>query len=140
MSKPKIARPRATKPELTLTLADLSITWTPPRRFEGPDPKPITISGATLGRFLSWLERTAPGWLDESGQPEEFVNLPLQGLAEILGALGETDHSERDAGAMFYALEELARNSVARLESSRETAKYATVTVHRAAEPKAAAS
>lgn len=79
--------PAATK---VVPLADITITWTPQRRFAMSD-KPTTITGRQLAIALQLLSTIHPsGDWDKLGDPEDIA-LEAEGLSDIANLLGCVD-------------------------------------------------
>jgi hypothetical protein len=121
----------------TIPLSDITITWPPPRDFEGEPEKPITLSGKQLGQLVAWLARTAPGrlqpYMANRVWQENAVYLTLDGVAgliEAFGAAGSIVDDKRPAVCALLA--DLTRDLTARLAAAADVErdfKDATVTI-----------
>jgi hypothetical protein len=127
MAKTKVtpARPKTQAPADAIPLDGVTITCYPQFHFgSGEKQEPRRITGRQLGQVLAWLAQTRPAILGNAGDlwTSTEVGLKLEGLGEILLALGQTDldNIPLNVPSVFCLLAEVASDLAARLQASED--------------------
>lgn len=143
MSKKRVAPPAPTAQEVPLS--DVTITFKRSRDFEG-DAEDVTVTGAQLGRVLTWMSRVHhPAFACRQDGPVDLTEprLDLDAISDLALALSETDISmiPVDPESIFRLISKITEDAKAMLGAAHDgDVERATITIGQPAETQAVAS